>query len=98
MSIQIVTANRLRDGAVVYLAEDGSWTEWIDQARVADDAEFAAELLAAGEAAERELIVVGAYLMKVSGDGQRQPIGCREVIRSKGPSVRLDFGKQAQGG
>jgi hypothetical protein len=98
MSAQIVTANRLHDGAVVYLSGDGSWSERIVDACVARDSEFAVELLAAGEASERDLLVVGAYLMKVSEDGENQPHGCREWIRSRGPSVRRDLGKQAYGG
>ena len=98
MSAQIVTANRLHDGVVVYLDEGGSWSEDIADARVADDPDFAAELLSTGEAAERDLIVVGAYLMKVSKDGRSAPLGCREQIRSLGPSVRPDLGKQAVGG
>ena len=32
----VVTANRLRDGIVVYLASDGSWTEEIGRARIAE--------------------------------------------------------------
>ena len=32
----VVTANRLVDGIVVYLAPDGSWTEEIDRARLAE--------------------------------------------------------------
>ncbi len=95
MSQQVVTANRLRDGAVVYLAEDGTWTERIDEARIAEDAEFAQELLATGEAAQRDGLGVEPNLTK-RGDGWH-PQGCRETIRSKGPSVRLDLGKQAYG-
>ena len=32
----VVTANRLIDGIVVYLAPDGSWTEEIGRARIAE--------------------------------------------------------------
>ena len=35
----VVTANRLTDGIVVYLAPDGSWTEDLDRARLAETEE-----------------------------------------------------------
>ena len=92
MSTQILTANRLDDGVVVYLADDGSWAERIDAARVARDDGAAADLVAAGEAGERACLVVSAYLMKVADNGTRRPLGTRETIRSKGPSILTDLG------
>jgi len=92
MNTQILTANRLDDGVVVYLAEDGSWAERIEAARVAGDADAAADLVAAGEIAEHLCQVVGAYLMKVADNGIRRPLGTRETIRSKGPSILSEFG------
>ena len=92
MSVQIITANRLEDGVVVYLTEDWTWAEHIDAARIATDAGGAADLLTAGEAAERACHIIGAYLMKVADNGTRRPLGARETIRSKGPSILAEFG------
>jgi hypothetical protein len=92
MTTQILTANRLDDGVVVYLAEDGTWAERIVAAQVACDDDAAADLVAAGEIAEHLCQVIGAYLMKVADNGTRRPLGTRETIRSKGPSVLSDLG------
>jgi hypothetical protein len=90
---QVLTANRLSDGAVVYLTAKGDWAESLAEAQIVADA-------AAGEAegkrAQERLLVVGAYLMDVRDAGaQLEPIKMREIIRAAGPSVRLDLGKQA---
>ena len=97
MTSKIVTANRLVDGIVVYLAADGSWSERLEDAVVARDADFAEELLAIAAQAEADRLTVGAYLFDVIQieDGLL-PVSAREVIRSLGPSVRGDLGKQAE--
>ena len=94
---QVVTANRLRDGEVVYLAPDGAWSERLDGAAAATgDEEQAALETAAGRAVTARL-VVGPYLMPVELEGGRpRPVSQRERIRALGPSVRLDLGKQAR--
>ena len=91
-----MTANRLSDGAVVYLALDGVWVEDVIQALVAHDADAAAALEAAGAQAAADRIVVEPYLIDVldSGLGPK-PLRYRERIRAQGPSVRLDLGYQA---
>lgn len=93
----IVTANRLGDGVVVYLAAGDRWSERLDEALVvADDAAKAA--LARAEAPEHATVVVGPYLMPVEAEAETgpHPASTREVIRARGPSVRLDLGKQAE--
>jgi hypothetical protein len=89
---QVLTANRLGDGEVVYLAADGAWVESIDRAQPLTGAEAEAAL-AAGQAAEREQKVVHAYLFDITPD--RRPVKMREIIRAAGPTVRRDLGKQA---
>ena len=85
---QMVTANRLRDGKVVYLQADGNWSTRFANGDVAPDRDAAAKLLAKGEQAATALIVVGPYLMEVKEeDGQLQPVGYREAIRAAGPTV-----------
>lgn len=79
----VVTANDLRSGRVVWLGAAG-WAEGVGEARVfaAEEAETA---LALGRAAEKALIVVGAYTVEVS-DGT-VPVKFRERLRADGPSI-----------
>ena len=49
----VVTANRLRDGAVVYRTRDGHWSVRLDEAAVVTAAPAASELLAAAVASGR---------------------------------------------
>jgi hypothetical protein len=80
----VVTANRLTDGIVVYLAVDGEWTEEIANARVADDEAETKALEAIADNAVRERIVVGPYPMAVGlkDDGAIDPLSVRERIRA----------------
>jgi hypothetical protein len=79
----VVTANRLTDGIVVYLAPDGSWTEQIANARVADTEEEVRGLEAEADEAVRQRKVVAAYAMDVAlNDGAIDPLSVRERIRA----------------
>jgi len=83
----VVTANRLGDGRVVWLAEDGAWREDARAARVFVGAE-AEQGLAAGAAAEQARAVVGAYAVTVAATPRGPwPTSMRERIRAAGPSV-----------
>ena len=94
---QAVTANRLVDGVVVFLAADGQWSERVGDATVAPDKASADALMAMGEGAAEQRIVVGPYLMEIiEGPAGPQPLTLRERIRAGGPTVRLDLGKQAE--
>jgi hypothetical protein len=87
---QMLTANRLIDGAVLYW-KDGGWVEHLaDAENFADSAEADAALDAAKAdvAANR---VINPYLFAVNG---AQPASRREIIRAGGPSVRPDAGRQ----
>jgi sulfite reductase (NADPH) hemoprotein beta-component len=85
---QIVTANRLRDGAVVYLGADSRWSTMIADSAVARDAAAAASLMATAERAVADRVVVGPYLIEVAvTGGLPQPLGTRERIRAFGPSI-----------
>lgn len=95
---QVVTANRLRDGTVVYLDSKDGWTDRIEAARVASDADAGAAMLARAETPAQALKVVGPYLMEVTETGGRiTPVGVRETIRAKGPSVGTDIGEPGLG-
>jgi len=95
---QIVTANRLADGVVVFQDAAGGWAEDFASAAVYDDPTSAKAALAkAGEAVARSLIV-DPYAIEVElRNGHYAPKALREAIRAAGPTVRRDLGKQAQG-
>lgn len=91
---QIVTANRLRDGLVVYLAKDDAWSEWITDGRVAASEEESAELVAIAERAVEQQVVIDPYLIDVSiEEGTVRPVRYRELIRARGPTDRPERGQ-----
>ncbi len=92
---RIITANHLIGGDVVFLAENG-WTPNVDRAVVADDDTTLAALEARAADAEARNIVVAAYAVEVSREGSHiVPLHYREVMRTRGPTVRPDLGHQA---
>jgi len=95
--MQVITANRLLDGEVVWLGQNDEWVESVSDARVFDGKEAVAEGLALGAAAEKDQKVVSVYEMAVTDeDGQIVPVRLREKIRAAGPTTHPDLGKQAQ--
>jgi hypothetical protein len=94
---QVLTANRLLDGEVVYLGAHDGWVERLAEAHVLASSAEGEAALAKGVAAETERKVVHAYLFDVAGLGETlKPVKMREVIRAAGPTVRRDLGKQAR--
>ncbi|HLH98673.1 MAG TPA: DUF2849 domain-containing protein [Xanthobacteraceae bacterium] len=85
----LVTANRTRDGAVIYRTGDGGWTTEFGRAHVVTSAPAATELLQAAIA--DDLGAVGAYVAPVSmqADGSRRPGNLRERIRLAGPTIEM---------
>ena len=84
---QVVTANRLNDGAVVYVGEAGRWATRLEEARILVDAAQADALLdeAGRDAATR---VVGPYLIEIeTGDAGPRVTSLRERIRATGPTI-----------
>ncbi len=95
-SMKAITANRLRDGEVVFLGEGGRWVESFAEAALFARAEADGVLAAAKETAERERFGVDIYAFEVvEQDGVPVPATMRERIRTAGPTVRTDLGKQA---
>jgi hypothetical protein len=94
---QVLTANRLIDGEVVYLDAGGGWVERLDEALLLTAAAEGESALAKGVEAEIDRKVVHAYLFDVAGKGAAlKPVKMREIIRAAGPTVRRDLGKQAR--
>lgn len=81
----VVTANRLRDGAVVWRRSDGGWSiHFHDAEALAPD--NAAGALAGARADEAARIVIGSYAAPV--DAEAQPVSWKERIRAFGPTIR----------
>ena len=79
----VVTANRLTDGIVVYLAPDGSWTEDLDRARLAETEEETKVLEDEAARDVKARKVVAVYPMEVAvKDGVVDPLSVREKIRA----------------
>lgn len=97
MAQQVVSANRLTDGLVVYLTAAGSWSEQLRDGDIATDEAAAEKLLSVARRAEDDRVVVDPYLIDVAEfDGELRPSKYREYIRATGPSVRPDLGKAAR--
>ena len=93
MSHQVITANALLEGDVVYLSASNHWVQRLADAEVFADVELAN--LALEMAQTRDSEVVGVYLMNVSLEsGTPAPTHFREAFRLRGPSNRF-HGKQA---
>jgi hypothetical protein len=95
---EIVTANRLADGVVVFQTADGRWTEDFKRARILSDVQDSQDALARARQDEGQNIIVDAYAVPVvERNGHFAPQALREAIRAAGPTTRRDLGKQAQG-
>ena len=88
---QVLTANRLVDGAVLYWRA-GGWVEAFGEADVFAQNEEAKAALAKAQRFVAANAVVNPYLFALQ-DGR--PAKERERIRALGPSMRTDLGKQA---
>ena len=97
MVLQVVTANRLDDGLAVFYSKDDEWHNLIDQASIIEAGDSAEQLLVQASSDTNQLIVVGPYLIDVEQEnGRCTPSKYREMIRTRGPSVRPDLGYQAK--
>jgi len=94
----VITANRLADGVVVFQTADAGWTEDFNRAVVCPDADAAKAALARAAEDMARNVVVDAYAFAVEvRNGHAAPKALREAIRATGPTVRRDLGKQAHG-
>lgn len=82
---QVLTANDLRNGAVVFLDKAGGWTTRIAKAEVIVDSARAAALLEAANARQATELV-GPYLIDVDA-ATGKPLHLREQIRAEGPTA-----------
>jgi hypothetical protein len=94
MTLQVLTANRLDDGEVVFWS-GARWVEQFADARRFDQPEGAENALAAARSQTTKL--VEPYLIDLVEDGLA-PVSFRERLRALGPTDHLELGKQAVGG
>lgn len=92
MTHRVITANRLQDGAVIWLAAGGDWVEEIDRAMMSDADDAITAALASAKAMEAAGRVIGVYEVEVEMDPadtrrRARPIRLREQIRADGPTV-----------
>ena len=90
---KVVTANRLREGDVVYQTVDDRWSAFHHEAELIEDEAHAQMRLLHANA--QKLYVVGAYLADAKpGPNGPEPTHFREAFRTRGPS-NYNHGKQA---
>ena len=80
----IVTANRLSDGRVVYLARNERWSEAYDDGLVTRDPLERDRWLAWAKTRERD--VCGVYAIEASVGPNGRELSARERLRALGPA------------
>ena len=89
---QMIIANRLRDGVVVFLAPNEGWEPTIAAGAVIEDEAGAQRLMALAKRHEAECVVIDPQLIDVEiTGGAPRPTAIREAIRAFGPTVRTDL-------
>ena len=89
---QMIIANRLADGLVVFLDPGERWATAIAGGAVIETDADAERLLAIAKRHEVECQVVDPQLIEVAiRDGKPTPTAMREAIRAFGPTVRTDL-------
>ncbi len=101
--LQVMTANRLSDGAVIYLDGENNWVEDLEGAAITRTEAEVEKLTSLAEDAVRNRVVVGPYLFAVEPrDARFIPVSQREHIRALGPTAGTDrtdtLSQHSQGG
>jgi len=98
MVAKALTGNRLDDGLVVFLTSERTWSLDIAEAWIAEEEPEIEALQEQLQLAAEGTAVTDVYLFDVEYvDGKARPAHIRERIRTLGPTVRADLGKQASG-
>ncbi len=94
MIAKVIMANDLLTGDVIFLSRDScSWTQYLHDAWVGESEQLIEQMLTT---AGNSHLVIDALAIDVEQEqGELQPKTFREQLRSQGPSVRPDLGKQA---
>jgi sulfite reductase (NADPH) hemoprotein beta-component len=85
---QMIVANRLTDGIVVFFTADETWSHAIDDGLIIDAETDQQRHLATAKGHETRCQVVDPYLIEVEVDsGRPRPTSIREAIRAFGPTA-----------
>jgi sulfite reductase (NADPH) hemoprotein beta-component len=88
---QMIIANRLRDGVVVFFDAHGGWDPAIAAGVLTDSDAEAKRLFELAKRDEAQCVVIDPQLIEVIVEhGGRRPKEIREAIRAFGPTVRTD--------
>jgi sulfite reductase (NADPH) hemoprotein beta-component len=89
---KLITANRLGDGIVVFLDDEGGWPVEIAKARILEDGPDLDSALAYAKEQHDARVIVEPYAIdvEVKEGGLPVPVRLRELIRAQGPTV--DYG------
>lgn len=88
---QILTANHLLSGDVVFRAADGEWVADVDRAEVLAGKDTIDVALQKGMADIDRCLVVAVEAIDVKvEDGHVVPLRLRERIRANGPTIKAD--------
>ena len=94
MNAKVIMANDLLNGDVIFLSSDGrNWTRFLQQAWVGESDQLVEKMLA--QAGSSHLIIDALAIDVEKIRGKLVLKTYREHLRSRGPSVRPDLGKQA---
>lgn len=96
--LTLFSANRLHDGIVVWLGQNNEWVQDLQSASLFNQENIAAARDAAQQASDHNFIVGVQELPATRENDIPVPCDYKERIRSKGPSVRPDLGKQSGNG
>lgn len=83
-----ITAHDLVNGNVVFLGTAGTWSKYVEDAALYEDADAITAALALAERDEDRQLVVGPYEidMEIVGDAPT-PVKLKEKIRAGGPTT-----------
>jgi len=85
---QMIIANRLRDGIVVFLDANAGWVPSIKDGLVIEDPTDHERWLATAKAHEAKCLIVDPNLIEVVVDEKGpRPTAIREAIRAFGPTI-----------
>ena len=85
----MVTANRTRDGVVIYRTAQQGWSAELSDAAIVRNSDDARALLS--EATSDDVGAIGAYIapVEIKDSGEIRPGNLREQIRSQGLTIGL---------
>lgn len=87
-ALSVITANRLEDGAVVFLDFEGAWNTDFTVASIASSPDEVRALEDRGAHDAKRNLVVEPYLVDVREvEGRLVPLRQRERVRAQGPSI-----------